>query len=693
MTFQEIIERWRVLPRYPVTGSPIRASLAMQDFIRTLTAPNQRGWFEACHAWIKGGPSPDGQKEIDEILAYLPPFQKNMAQAHLDCARLVGCPCDDSFDRRIKAVAASRDSTEGFLLELVNEIRCGQPRQTLAPPVYIAYPLVWEERRTGELARFVLERLSADERLPGNDDRVFPAPSQAFSIGMDKQFQDTFNTALAAVQSSFTTGPVASRSSSIGDIRVSNELVSGGRQPAIISLEGASGGGALALDVAKCWADGIENASGEGPNQHHTLLRNLDLKSIAITAKVSPEGCLSGVEGFPIKPWEILLTREAQSHEVNVLVVAKDQDGFDEITDHGLKPISFLLPKGGLFPQEFVLGRELRSPESLLVIRAADLRDVVETLHELQANTLLSVLEKPIFIVAYLLAGSRRFPLGLVAVMFAGWYFLPGSWFILIGVWWVSAGIFFVRSKIRKIKRRAELCLLPQSTAYSPATWANMVLTLEEHQSDRSFKNICGWFKSLLVANKTLLPIQLPDKTSDERLTLRVLPWLWYRSIRFWLCLLIPALLLAPFSTPLQHCLAENLFAGTANILRGESRRGDGNNVRYAAFQSKCESGACLGRATIGSYGLIRLFLEHKPRASRFLRITRVDAMSYVKVDDDSPGSDQITIPVINDEAKFYYGIDENTPWEIELDVEVICYCGRSLRKARLTGNRAPPGE
>jgi hypothetical protein len=98
-----------------------------------------------------------------------------------------------------------------------------------------------------------------------------------------------------------------------------------------------------------------------------------------------------------------------------------------------------------------------------------------------------------------------------------------------------------------------------------------------------------------------------------------------------------------------------------------------------------------VGHATVGSYGLIRLFLEHKERASRFLRITRVDAMSYLKVDDDGPGSNQITVPVIKDEAKFYYGIDDNTPWEIELDVEVLCYCGRSLRKARFTGYRAPP--
>src|SRR5207237_2902633 len=111
--------------------------------------------------------------------------------------------------------------------------------------------------------------------------------------------------------------------------------------------------------------------------------------------------------GLPIR---LLLTREAQSYEVNVLVVADNQDGLDKGTGQAPKRKLYLLPESKLALEENTPGEELRSPKSLLVIRAADLPDVVETLHELQANALLSVLEKPSFIGAYLLGGSRRFP-------------------------------------------------------------------------------------------------------------------------------------------------------------------------------------------------------------------------------------------------------------------------------------------
>ncbi len=681
MTFREIIEAWRTLPRHPDTGKPIRASVAMRDFIRTLTASDERGWFKACHAWHRGGPAPDGYQEIDDILDCLTPFQRNMAHAHLDCARLVRCPCDEAFALEIKSVAEKRKLPELFLLELAQEIRCGQPRQPVAPPAYITCPLVWKERGIGVLARFVLEKLSDEERLLGTEGRVFPAPAQFFFIGMDEQFQDTFTTALAAVRESFDIAPAASRSRPLEDIRVSIEPFGRGTRPAVIRLEGSSASAALALSVAKCWIDGNEEVDGKGLESNNSPLRHLDLRSIAITAGVTPKGCLYGVGGVHLKALEILLTREAQSHEINVLVVAQDQAHLFGTDDQGPKSQSFLWPKGDSTPKNLTSDEVLRSPESLLVIHADNLSTAAGTLDALQANTLLSVLEKPFLVGAYLLAGSRWFAPALVALIFAGWYFLPALWFVLIGAAWVAAGITFVRSKIKKIKRRAEVCILPQRASYSPQTWADMAETLEARQSARSFTNLCHWFKTLL------------SKTSDERLTLRFLPWLWCGSKSFWFRLLILALPLALLFTPLQDCLAEHLFPGTANILRGESRRGDGNNVRYAPIESECGSGLCVHRATIGSYGLIRLFLEHKARTSRFLRVTCVDTMSYVKVDDDGPGSKQIIVPVINDEAKFYYGIDENTPWEIELDVEVLCRCNTSLSNARFTGDRAPPRE
>lgn len=690
MTFEEIIALWRALPKDCDTGEPLRDSVAMRDFMRTLTAPDRRGWFGACHDWHHSGPSPD--EEINAILSYFPVFQRNMAHAHLDCARLAGCSCDESLALAIKSLAGRRNLPGAFLLELVNEIRSGRPRQSNAPLVHVTFPLAWEEKKTAVLARFVMERLRGDEG------RVFLDPAQAFFIQMDERFQDTFNTAVAAVRKSFAVAHGGRRPTPAEDVRVRIELLDRRKHPTFLSLQGTSGGAALALGLAKCWAGGDEEADGEGLERRYAPLRNLNLEGVAVTAEVTPEGRLNKVGSFLIKareaqeakikeagdeavsfPFRPFLTREAQSHAVNVLIVAGNQDGLEQSARQAPKKF-YLWPESELTPKEITPGEELRSAKSLLVIRAANLPNVVGTLLELHANTLLSVLEKPSFIGAYLLGGSRRFPPLLLALMFASWCLLPSLWFLLVDALAFVVGIFFVRTQIKKVKRRAEVCLLPKEVAYAPGTWADMAAVLVAHQRARPFTNVCGWFKASLRQN------------SSRCLTLGELPRLWLRSKSFWFrFVLIPLLPLMLLSTPAQYCLAEHLFPGTADILGGESRRGDGSNVRYAAFELNRGPEVCVGRTTVGSYGLMRVFVEPKARTARSLRVTSADALSYLKAEDDGPSSRQITVPVINNEAKFYYGIDDNTPWEIELDVKVICYCGRVLKEARLVGNRAPP--
>lgn len=206
-----------------------------------------------------------------------------------------------------------------------------------------------------------------------------------------------------------------------------------------------------------------------------------------------------------------------------------------------------------------------------------------------------------------------------------------------------------------------------------------MVATLETDQVG-GFINI-SWFKSLI------------KQASRERLTLPMLPWIWARNEWFWLRSLVLVVPLVLFSTPLHHCLAEHVFSGTASILGGETRRGEGNNAKYASFDSHCNSGTCLTDATVGSYGLLRVQVESKPRTARFLRVTSTSPNSYVKVDDNGPRQKEIVVPIVNDEARFYYGIDDNSPWEIVLEFEVLSYFGRILQKAQLVGYRAPPGE
>lgn len=664
VTFADIHDRWRALPRD--SAGRAHNGLAMSDFKRWLTAVDERAWFKACHALYHGKGAPFCCKALEEILECLQPFQRNMAQAHLECARLGGCVNDASILLEIKSIARRWNLLEPFLLELVNEIREGKPRDTIAAPVSVAFPLVWEKKRTVVLGRFNLEILSEDNSLHPANGYVFPAPEQSLFLEMDEDFQNTFSIAAAVIGNSVRNN----ENIWLPDIRVSIELFVARPAPSTLSLTGKSGGTALAMGVAKCWL-GLDRFRST-----YSPLCQLNLDNIAISAEFAADGSLKPVGAIHIKT---LSTRESEAHEVNVLVVAKKQTGLPLTNKNELGSKPVLLPSGDWIPESFASGEELRSRESLLVVPAVNFFDAVDKLYRLQANTLLKVLEKPYVIAPYLIAGHKVFPVVVLALVTAGWYLLPDWWFLLIALLSFTAGILVLRSRIRKIKHGAKFYLLPRTTTYSPATWSQMLETLETDQSD-GFINI-SWFKSLV------------KQASRERLTLTMLPWIWARNKWFWLRSLVLVVPLVLFSTPLQHCLAEQVFFGTANILGGESRRGDGNNAKYASFDSDCESGTCLTDATVGSYGLLRVRVEPKPRTARFLRVVSTSANSCVKVDDNGPRQKEIVVPIVNDEARFYYGIDDNTPWETVFDFEVLSYCGRILQKAQLVGYRAPPGE
>lgn len=667
MTFADIVNLWLALPRWPDSGIPISGGVGMMNFPKQLMSPEQRGWFKACHAWVKGGPAPNQFEELDEILNSLTPYQRNVALAHLECARLALEPCNQSFECRLSSAATKWNLHRESLRELVIELRLGRPRQAIGDPVYITYPVVSSTNDTARLARFMLERLDATENRLGNTERLFPAPAQIFSIEMDQAFQNTFTAALES-------GPVQTPCE---DVRVSIELIGQETPPLFMSINGTSGGGALAIGLAK-----VRTCSNEDVEENRSKLRTLEFNSIAVTAELGPKGQLIPVGSVVNKSWAILITRKAEIHEINVLVVAEHQGGFGEGFNNHAKRKYFLLPTGNSYPRSLGADEELRSPKSLLVIRAASLSEAIDTLHQFQINTLLTVLEQPHFIIAYLLAGNRWFLPVLLAVMFAAWLLLPDFWFVLLAAASVFVAVVWVHSRIKKVKRQSEFYLQQRELSHSAETWAAMVRTLQSYQSSRLVANICGWLGGSLIGNgnRRLLP-------------LKALPWIWYRNRLTWLHLFVLVLALVGLATPLQHCLAEAIFPGTARILRAESRRGNGNNFKYASAQSNCGGIGCSMDMTVGSYGSIRLFLEHKDRSARYLSVTCTDEMSYVKVDDSSAPANQLTVPIVDDQAKFYYGIDENTPWEIELEVEVLCYCNGTLEKLQIVGHRTPPGE
>lgn len=74
----------------------------------------------------------------------------------------------------------------------------------------------------------------------------------------------------------------------------------------------------------------------------------------------------------------------------------------------------------------------------------------------------------------------------------------------------------------------------------------------------------------------------------------------------------------------------------------------------------------------VGSYGVMWLFLEHKDRTARFLRITCLDKLSYVKVSDTSAPARQITVSITNDRAEFYYGIAGKLNWKLKFSVTAM---------------------
>lgn len=665
VTFKDIVERWRALRRNLITRRPVHQSLELDEFKQWLTSADERAWFKACHAWCQGQCGPDCHEAIAEILESLNPFQRNMAQAHLECARLNDCARNESFLSEIRSIACRRELLEPFLLELVNEIRCGQPRPAIAQAVCVAFPLVWEETRTAVLGRFNLVTVAEENPFSLVHGAVFPAPSQSLFLEMNEDFRSTFATAAAVARDRFKVN--GNKKVSLPDIRVSIELFVADPVPATISLEGKSGGVALAMGVAKCWS------ALEQFQPQHAALSNLNLNTVAISAELREDGSLNGVGDIHLKA---LLTHESEAHEVNVLVVAENQTG---LPTRELNSKSLLLPRGDWIPESFARNEKLRSRESLAVFCPRNVFELDHMLRRSQAHALLRVLEKPYVIGPYLVAGNNIFYLALLSLLVAGWYLLPDWWFLLITLLLLVGGILVVRYQIQKVKHGAEFYLLPQTAKYSPATWSQMIATLETDQF--SILTSISWFKTLL------------EKATQGRLTLKGLPWIWLWNEWFWIRLAVPLVLLILFCTPLQHCVAEQVYPGTADILSGESRRGEGNSAKYASFDSNCESGTCLSDATIGSYGLLRLQVQPKPRTARFLRVKSTSPMSYVKVDDNAPQQREITVPIVNDEARFYYGIDENFPWEIVLDLEVLSYCGEILQKGRLVGYRASPGE
>lgn len=94
MTFEQIAKDWRALEKDPETGEPWLNSRGRRQLLHTLCAPDgtaqddHRGWFNACRAWVHGGPQPDDYEEIEKVRDALPTSAQSVAEAHLACANV-----------------------------------------------------------------------------------------------------------------------------------------------------------------------------------------------------------------------------------------------------------------------------------------------------------------------------------------------------------------------------------------------------------------------------------------------------------------------------------------------------------------------------------------------------------------------------------------------------------------------------
>src|SRR5712691_9341882 len=135
MTFAEIADEWGKRPKLP-SGRPMLEW--GKKFVSDLIAPERRGWFTACHAWVHGGPSPDDYpEETPQVMGSLGEFGHRLAQvaqAHIDCARHVrkhehwpSCTVDTTDE--LRALAASAKLPLGLLRDLARELAARQSQR------------------------------------------------------------------------------------------------------------------------------------------------------------------------------------------------------------------------------------------------------------------------------------------------------------------------------------------------------------------------------------------------------------------------------------------------------------------------------------------------------------------------------------------------------------------------------------
>jgi WD40 repeat protein len=344
VTFDTVREKWARLPR---SDEHVLPSLAKDEFVSFLRAPETRGWFRACHAWLNGGPSPN-HPEIAEILPYLGAHGRRIAEIHLDLTSLLRghWTAHAPMESELAGFASDHDLPNPLVRDLVDELRtpadkirsvggilCGnlvKPERSQVVTLLFVHEESGGRPERGVVADLVLESLRrsgfteiTDETGPSLDTCLYSAPALMFIERRD-DFQHSIDIALSCARN------LVAPLSGAGEIRWRfRERL----HPVNLPLAGPSAGGAFALGIAKLLADreGLSESSG-GNIELVELLRKLDLTGVSVTAEIDASGSFHpvGRTGYKLQAAAL---REAFPR-IHTVVVAEGQ----EVDVEGLVP-------------------------------------------------------------------------------------------------------------------------------------------------------------------------------------------------------------------------------------------------------------------------------------------------------------------------------------------------------------------
>jgi hypothetical protein len=575
-------------------------------------------------------------------------------QAFLRCAREAivlekAERVQDELSATIRRVAEDSGLAAGFVRAVLSEF---VPKAKREPQLVRECKVVLVEER-GALERGLVAKARVD-LFPRGSGEFFASPRLALHF-WDSEFAASVALAQETVRK---TSPDA-------DVCFSLESLDGSVLPA--RLVGGSLGAALQL-LLRALAD-----------------PDIDLSWIVVSAKVDAHGRLKLVDGPGLKAkfGALLHHVRGEVSGCDVLFVSPDQDCLG-LLKTGEQ--SALVPdKDRESTVVLVPEIELRSPRSLLIVRAASVDDLVAKARELEADAAVPVVADPVVCGSAVLAGSWWCLAIAFSLVLSVWYFVPGFWFVLVApvVWLLGALVLpcLVRAPAATGMR------LPRRTRRSPQWW---------RESLRLLRNKKGF--AVRAQGRWISLLAKSAKANLAPRDFRTLSW----GVRLWRRVALPLGLSAALLVPrVEHELASQLPFGTAPGFSAERESFSdfwvrGGQVRHSFHLEKEEvSGALVYRTPVSALnGEITLAVDAKPRDGAYV-VVRSDAYCDLRPALASSGTNlvqNVMLPVESGRVVLLPMRSKSLKEEdkeratFELWCDLYSHSGKRLQSAKLFG-------